>query len=178
MGIENLGDEFTGSRLGIPKKYVLGADLRLFPLPASRAAVSGITEPGAPSSLFVAAHSDASPPMVATLGLGVIMDAPSRTQNDTSLQNSGAPRSRQIASRRCGIAIISSPLRSRAVGPKSRVGADSRRPSVACAEPRGDLSPARSHAPVPAGFSARRSPLCDVSTRDPEAEHGPAISTG
>ena len=85
------------------------ADLRLFPLPASDVAVSGITEPGAPSSLFVAAHSGASPPTVATLRLGVIMDAPSRTQNDTRLQ-SRVPRSRQVASRRYGIAIIGSPL--------------------------------------------------------------------
>ena len=88
--------------------------------------MSPIAQQPMPSSLFAAAHSGASPRMVATFGPGVIMDAPSRTENDTSLEDSGAPRSRQIASRRCGIAIISSPLRSRAVGPKSRVGADSR----------------------------------------------------
>lgn len=77
----------------------------------------------------------------------------------------GSSSVRQVVSRRCGIATIDSPLQGQAVGPKSLVGADSRRPFRACAGPRDDLSPAHAHAPVPAERSAARSPLCDVETR-------------
>lgn len=66
----------------------------------------------------------------------------------------GPPGFRQVASRRCDIAIISSPSRGQAVGPKSResgriVGV---RTGV-CVEARDDLSPARSHAPGAANLN-------------------------
>jgi len=114
------------------------------------------TEPVTPSSLFVAAHDGAS--LWLRLGLASSW-TPLRELRTARVYKSRVPGSRQVASRRCGIAIISSPLRSQAGGPKSRVGADSRRPSGACAEPRDDLSPARAHEPGSADCSATRSPL-------------------
>ena len=74
------------------------ADLRLFPLPALGRQGGDYGAGRSVEPVRSRARVGASPP-VATLGLGVITDAPSRTQNDTSLQDSGAPRSRQIASR-------------------------------------------------------------------------------
>lgn len=119
-------------------------DLRLFPLPACVQRGSKTTKSKTPLGLFAAARH-ALPSQVAALGLGVIEDTPTG-------------RARQVASRRCGIAIISSPTGSRAGTKGPRVGADSRRPSGACNEPRDDLSPAHSHAPGPSESSARAFP--------------------
>ena len=132
------------------------------------------TEPGAPSSLFVAAHCGASPPMVATLGPGVIGDAPtaSRQQRERTSRRRGKPRRERAVKRPPGrLAPMQhrhhqQPLAEPGSGTEvPGVGADSRRPSGARVEPRDDLSPARAHTPGAADRSAARSPLCDSSTR-------------
>jgi hypothetical protein len=100
------------------------------------------------------------------LGLASLW-TPLRNQDNNAIEDRADARSRvetrlsssrQVASHRCGIAIISSPSRGRAVGPKSREsGRSVGDRSGVCGEPRDDLSPARQHAPGPADRSAGRS---------------------
>ncbi len=69
--------------------------LRLFPLPACKRPGKRNTEPDTPSGLFVAAHDGVSP---ATLGPGVIMDAPtdSGRQREMTSRRRKQPRRGEI----------------------------------------------------------------------------------
>ena len=165
----------------------LCADHRLFPLPSSEQLERGIRS-RALRRPNAAAHDSASP---ATPWMAISRPHPTERsprpregisrrrerhaarhprQSVAPTRVSLAPRQGRKAPARLPRADAASPVSGSPFGPGRGtevpgVGADSRSPSSACAEPQGNLSPARAHTPGPAELLGGTFPSCDSLTR-------------